>query len=1342
MEIYVPRTLAFRNEHGNTEHVSDRNVTSLGRGLVILGEPGMGKTRLLQYLSTETGAVLRSAASFIEHPNPSVLVPLGSLVIIDGLDELAAAQESDPVHRVLRQLISAGCPHFVLSCRATDWRGAVARDDISKDYGTRPFELTIEPLSHDEAITLLAADYGRPLAESVVKTLEDRGVPELYGNPLTLKLFGEIGQQGDLPTTRADLLRRACALMWSERNDRHDRSPLSSLDADSALDAAGAVCAALILTGSEAVSTKPSIIGKPRVLPLGEVAALPMAEHARPIMGSRLFNQVSGTSDEFKPIHRSIAEYLGARWLAARASNPLICQRIRTMITVDSGVPASLRGIHAWLAHFSSALAPAVIETDPYGLLRYGDADGLSLDLGRLLLKTLKNLEARNPYFRAEDWTRQSARGITQPGLVDDLRQLLLADETSFHLRTVVLEAIRGSEAAAALRPELEAIMLGTLERTFKEGEREDAAEALIVVESDVGYWSRTIDHLIHCGDEDSTRLALGILSDVGHEKFSTTQIATAALACLGMLPTQTRGKDRVFRGDVYLLAERLPDSQLEATLDALVSAGLHRDAGTDWDANFELNYLVSHLVARLLDTGEVDPLKLLTWLKLAPERDRQPKEEAERITIYLQGNHATRRAIQHQVLFVERDQESARGCFWKLGRIASGLCLSADDIIYFLESLARRHSLEQCDVEIWRELASAVHWNDGRAAEIVVAAKLLANGNAALEAYLDELLQPRQPSEWEIEDERRRQKNRLEQETATAKARQDFGENEAALRAGELRWIYPVAMAYLGLFSDIDKSLPPSERIAQWLGRDLQTAAITGLEAVLHRGDLPTPLQLVDSYANSRRWKVIFPLIASAAEREVRGDDFSNLPIEVIITIRIGLHHEPTGDRIDTESLIGRLDWELRQDEANYERYIRTLIETPLQRGSSHVSGLYGFVRSETDRLLAVRLSSEWLTRFPDIHTGPESELVELLVDADDREALCKILFARRAHGLTDVKRRYNWDAVGVLVDFERTAASFGVVEAVDRDFLWHLQGRLIGDGREKRYGPKLSPAQLSWIVQQFRRHWPMKERPLGSSEGNTNDWQATDFIRAMINRLAADPSGAASSELASLISSVKDGYTPLLLYAADQQRRARRESIFSGIGLGQLKGVVSSLQPTSTRDLLAIVRFILGRFQAELRGSDTDPIKKYYEDGGRPRDENNCTDRLIEDLERLLSPFGIGRIPQGDMPADKRADVILTFEKMALPVECKGQWNPELWSAATTQLDALYSRDWRAQDCGLYIVYWFGSSVHASRRLRSPPSGIVRPQTALELQESLVATLPAERRESIMIEVIDFSR
>ena len=132
------------------------------------------RTLLLRHLAHQPGHVFRPAASFVAHPNPAALVPSGSTLLIDGLDELSATEESDPVYHVLGKLIEAGCPPFIMSCRAADWRGAVARKDISEDDGVPPRQMWLEPLSRDNAIEFLSAQIGQAKAETLISALEQR----------------------------------------------------------------------------------------------------------------------------------------------------------------------------------------------------------------------------------------------------------------------------------------------------------------------------------------------------------------------------------------------------------------------------------------------------------------------------------------------------------------------------------------------------------------------------------------------------------------------------------------------------------------------------------------------------------------------------------------------------------------------------------------------------------------------------------------------------------------------------------------------------------------------------------------------------------------------------------------------------------------------------------------------------------------------------------------------------------------------------------------------------------------------------------------------------------------
>jgi len=1344
LDHFVRRTLTYVDSKGVHQRVYDDNLAALGGPVVLLGEPGSGKTWLLRRIGSYPDTVFRSAAAFVAHPDPAALARNSNLLVIDGLDELAAVQESDPVNQVLGQLIKAGCPSFILSCRVADWRGAVARQDIAEEYGVPPRELILEPLSRTSAVEFLTATLSKQRAEQVIGYFEEKGIPDLYGNPLTLGLFAEIAATSEeLPSSRADLLERACEIMWRERNDRHDKSPLSTIDEDSALNAAGAASAALLLTGSEAIGTTPSGAVGPRILSLSEIRTLPQAIDVRPVLSSRLFTYAHENPDQVKPIHRSVAEYLGARWLAISSSDDQRRERLLALITVDSGVPASLRGVYAWLPHFDRQFASTVIATDPYGLMRYGDADNLSVDQGRQLLRSLQRLETENPFFRAEDWARHSAKGLTHQELRDDIRQILLSNHTTSHLRTLILEAIKNSKIAIDLASDLHAILLNENGRAFGFRERHDSALAIMKLREVQPDWPEIVRRLDAMGDRESRRLALTIMDDVGYVGFAATQIVEAVLCHLDFGQPAAEDLESFISGELYFIARTLPPALVEGVLNELASrlALTDQDESVDWEQRGELSTFVTRLIVRQIDAHQPDSIRLLRWLRIVQGRDAYAREELQQIAHFLQGHDEIRRAIQYHVIFVEKDHERVGSRLWRMRELSAGLSLSTDDVVFLLNELAAIEQPTERDTEIWRDLAAFARQVDERADEILSAARPFSVGKPLLEQHLSELALPPALPTWLIrENERRHEREQKRQET-WAKHRKEFKENEAGLRSGELRWTHGIAHAYLCLFNDSDKSLPPPDRIGQWLGSDLQATGLAGLEAVLTRTDIPSFQQVAESYADSRRWNFVYPLLAAVAERVRSGRGLADLPFDIVATARLVLHHEPLGDRIETEALTTQLDAELRRDPGQYERYVRYLIEPYLRKQLTYIPGLYLLSRAQEDRSLANRLAAEWLFTYETLPISIEDQLVGILADAEDIEALRVLVGIRHSSGYSSDERRQAWLANSILFDFDNATKRAQPQSEDDKPLLWLLRDRLGGRRMQGRKMPHLTAAQLAWIIRRFRHHYPVVERPSGVSSGDQNPWDATDFLRGLISSLAGDPSERAGTELHVLNKDPEDGYTPYVRFAAEQHRRARREASFSGVTLKSLKAVLELKAPATTSDLLAVVRSCLSRLQQQLRGSDTDVIGKYYRDDGQPRDEDSCTDRLIEDIERLLPPYGIKGIPQRDMPHNKRVDVVFALGDFALPIECKGQWNRDLWTAATEQLDSLYLNDWRAQDRGLLLVYWFGSDVKAVRRLRKPPPGTRIPQTPDDLRDLLLAQVPLERRTSIAIEVLDLT-
>jgi hypothetical protein len=386
--VYIDRRLTYIDAQGVAQGVSEADLATWKAPVVILGEPGIGKTELLMKLPERHARFEYVTAKALMRRN--IGVEVGRVLVIDGLDELPARQEHDPVQDVLGWLSRFGWPDFFLSCRAADWR-TVAKQEIGDDYGVEPIELKLSPLSSDEATEFLSHTHGLDRAEPLIAQLKARGLEEFFGNPLTLQLLDRLASQPEgLPDNRAELFLRASSELRKEQNPKRPRSRLSTISASDALDAAGAACAALILTGAEAIHVGAQGSSIEGDLDLADLAALPRAEAIDTIISSMLF-QRRELGDRLAPFHRALAEFLGARWLAAEVKG-CSSQRLLALMSYHGGVPASLRGLHAWLAYFSEDLAPEVIAADPYGVLRYGDAAALTPTAARALLRALERL--------------------------------------------------------------------------------------------------------------------------------------------------------------------------------------------------------------------------------------------------------------------------------------------------------------------------------------------------------------------------------------------------------------------------------------------------------------------------------------------------------------------------------------------------------------------------------------------------------------------------------------------------------------------------------------------------------------------------------------------------------------------------------------------------------------------------------------------------------------------------------------------------------------------------------------------------------------------------------------
>ena len=377
-------------------------------------------------------------------------------VFLDALDETMALRRSTtPLDDVARQLGAMGWPQFWLSCRPADWAQAGGRTLFEECVPAGLAVAHLLPLSDAEIAAVIKAQGLDP--DAVTNAMDDAGLLPLLGNPETLRLTLEVFAEGGAPNSRADLYRRATGHLAREVNREHARLPGRPTE-EQVLAAAGAACAFLLLAGRPAVAALGA--DADHAVPIEILADLAPAEHVAAALGSRLF-RLSG-DEAWVPAHRTVAEYLGADYLArtvSRRGQPL--GRALALVCGDDPTPEpSLRGLFAWLVALLPERAEEFVGRDPYAAVTYGDPAVLRPGGRQALMAGLRRLVETEPFFRAGLWREARFGALATPDLVPELREVILDRPVREHLLSCVLDAVEDGEPRPELAPDLAALVV------------------------------------------------------------------------------------------------------------------------------------------------------------------------------------------------------------------------------------------------------------------------------------------------------------------------------------------------------------------------------------------------------------------------------------------------------------------------------------------------------------------------------------------------------------------------------------------------------------------------------------------------------------------------------------------------------------------------------------------------------------------------------------------------------------------------------------------------------------------------------------------------------------------
>ncbi len=237
---YISRRISVTNHHGEEFEYSDVKFISINAPLVILGEPGSGKSELLRFARDKFGVHIYNASTvdaLLEFDSQS------KMVIVDGIDEITAYETGIPVNRILAKLPKT--VPFILSCRSADWQDTVNTRIISQKWQQHPIIGRLMPLSEQEIVGFVNANGEGQGGDEFLEEAQKRDIVDLLRNPQNLLLLLKAVKSKGWPNTRFELYENASLELVKEDNSTHGSINKTRPTSNQLTEAAGYIFAQL-----------------------------------------------------------------------------------------------------------------------------------------------------------------------------------------------------------------------------------------------------------------------------------------------------------------------------------------------------------------------------------------------------------------------------------------------------------------------------------------------------------------------------------------------------------------------------------------------------------------------------------------------------------------------------------------------------------------------------------------------------------------------------------------------------------------------------------------------------------------------------------------------------------------------------------------------------------------------------------------------------------------------------------------------------------------------------------------------------------------------------------------
>lgn len=1300
-----------------------------GRVFVVLAEPGAGKTELLKKLAGLLKTTRIKASIFRNRAEDSATAPL----VIDAMDEVARI-DTIATDQIIAQAGDSSPSTMIFAGRSGEWdQGRTAC--VEQCFGVTPIIVRLEPFDEDEQRQLFTALFPEEDFETFTEEVRKFELGPLLGNPQFLQLLGEAYIESNrVFTSKVNIFADAMKRLAHEANPELGRQ-ITRPETPKIVALGCEVFAKLMLSGATGVATVEQL--SDRDFPYIGSLCRNVPEWTF-LLDTRLLKPADD-ADKHEPNHRIVAEYCAARYFVNRIESPsdrLSLERVFTIIAPNRVTRDELRGMLGWIAALGrEPLQCAAIRLDPYAVLANGDPGQLTATAKRMLLTKLEELSANDPMFRRSDsWRRFNVGKFFSADVLDQVRIILSKPSA---LRDLTLELLIDTDAALSLIPELTALMIAS------KVDGDTRKLALNVMLGTPAYDpADDLADLLAEGSPDALEIASRVLTKNGVSVVGVPYVSALLSKLSNLYPEPSeQHRDGASRYFIQQLVRSFNQNDVMAFLDVL-SAGLMCTCSPKHDFLCTCRYGKSKIIGKLLDryfelvpTGH-DPARIWSWLKSLNFMNQVNADRSAAVK-YLEQDHELRRSIQTLALAGIKGVEAARKALNALyvSRGHSGLHMRQGD-----QQNLTQFAFDNGLIDVWTALLCGhdIYGNIGGPNPTRALQRSQSkNSREFLFAWSRWEKSRRDFAKSERKEGRIHRRNRYAQREAAVEGRNHthLRNNLAQIEAGQhWWWVQKFAQVYLYKPDELGEIADDPE---------------TPLRAL--RNCLPMLEPYIPVIGGPGRSDIAEALFAVCVLRYRDGESLRTLDTRVLAAAKAVISQHAVFADGEDQAFEDALDAVLFKPQGSAERFIRNHIERQLAATGDAPVDIYWLDQKTAFQALRKTLPLEWLERFPQMPLWAVHSLFNSAVKFGSREELFALIDRRLGDPVVDTghdtaedqlsrSRMKFWQVNAFLYNTPGGENAWNELKTDPQTIfaLEHRLGRLFSQDGDAQ--PPLTGEQIFKILDAYVDVWPKVPLPSGWGTGDPEDERAYRFLRDCIWKIVDDKPAGRISALAQILADPKftDFRDEALTLLAEANRQLAHKD-FRAPHPTEINKLLDENDVASVEDLRALMAEELGEIQKWIDGSETDPLDAFYS-GAKRVNENTARNRIVDKLQGRMTALGLSVEIERHMADGKRCDItasaIIGGANRLLVTEVKGQWNRELYTAASAQLDQRYAIHPDAAQQGVYLALWYGNGEKVAGLSNST---ITSPA---KLKESIISHMPEELRNRVDVVVLDLSR